>query len=623
MPGAWTTTLLPELLSRFFAERTSLNVWQWCEAGNVYLDEQMSPGNPGPYNSELTPYTRFLQEWATDQYGPSTDLEGTGETFREFIGMKSSQVGFSEGYLNICRWTAANRPRNILYALDSQQEAKKISNVRLKPSLRKIVEGLSDDEDKLGTLTIYLLGMVIYLLGSYTAGGFANKPVWAALLDELDLHQPNPNGEAETIDLARDRLKTVEDGKLAAISKPIFETGVTFREYRTGSRHKYFVPCPHCGHMQELVLEQLKFAHCKDAEGNWELDRVLTETFYECEATACRLPIHENHKRAMLLKGQWRRTNFDKGEFAAKPGKISVHISDFYSQFADAAWGKLAVEWIDSQTSLAKLKKFRNSRQGLPWKTQQAEVQEDDVLRLRGTYKRGTCPVVPCIVTLTSDKQADVFKWTKAAWEPDGTCYVVDYGFSLTADELIIKADEPVLCGLERLPMVAKTGLIDEGYQTTEIRNFCQAHFPRFHPSKGRGGIQVKQVVGESKTPHNGAIIIVYHYDDDDFKKQLYIQRIKGFKPAKPGQPAPVQTVPRLWLPSDIEPVFIAELKAEKLVEEKNAWGFSKFVWEKTGDNDFGDAVKMQFVTWYIIAPYFAAAPRIPLPAEPSEPQKV
>lgn len=581
-----TYALVAGLIGDCYRPRVKENVWQWSEA-NVYLDEKASPGHPGPYDSALTPYARTIQEFYTD---PEWD---------ELVVKKSSQVGITEGVLNCVRFAVANQPTNILYAIDSREEAKKIAKTRLQPSLKRIAATaavIGENEDDFTNLTMYLPSMTIYLTGGHSAGALANKPIGTAVVDEADEHPPPKSGETENVDKIRERLKTVPNKKLFIIGRPKTDKHVTAREYATGTQEKYYVPCPHCAHRQELIFERVKFDHCKDLLGEWDLQRAGTETYYQCESVDCHEPIRDAHKHYMLLHGEWRVTNPRH-----KPRKRSIHISDLYSPFVTFA--ELAMEFIEASKSgsLTKLQNFRNARLGLEWKQQQAEVTESDVLALRGAYRRGTCPFPPVVIGMTSDKQGDVLKWVKGAFKSTGECAVIDYGFALVEDELvdICKAPVEILGSDER--MSGRIGLVDEGFKATDVRDFCLRSEGIFWPCKGRGGIQVRHTVAESKTLHEGDEIIVYHFDDDDFKKQLYISCIGKLADIKKG----LSRTPRLWLPSDIDRDFVNELSAEKLVEQKTAWGFSKFVWEKTGDNDFGDAVKMLLVLWHIIAPFF------------------
>lgn len=592
-PDAAVREFIASILSGLYRPRPTQLAWEWADAGGIVLDPQESKDFAGPYDSSLTPYVRILHEFYAS---PDWD---------EFIALKSSQSGFTLAVLVLLCWIARFCPTHVLYALDSREEMRRMSKVRLQPMLRRALRGtaeLSEDEDEVSNLTIYLASMVVYLMGSYSSGAFRNKPVGLAILDELDKHKPGPGGEANTIDLARQRLKAGEGGKLIAFSAPILESDVTTQEHKDGSCHIFEVPCPHCGHFQELIWERVKFSHCKDLTGEWDLDRVLAETHYECAHPECPHPvIEERHRRAMVGAGRWRQTNGKPF-----PRKMSVRISDLASPFKRARWGVLAVEWIQAQGNPVKVQAFVNNRLGRGVSPKEAEVKEDEVTALCGAYRRGTIPVKPCYVTMTADVQGDVQKWTKCGWLPDGTLYLIDYGYTLDPEELVTIALDPVEVVATADRVKVNCGLIDEGFKHTDIRDFCERTDGLFYPSKGRGGIQVRQAVYESTAFHRGHEVLVYHYDDDDMKKQLYLSRIKDAKK----QSKRTVPIPRLWLPVDIRQDFIGELTAEKFVEEKDPRGFTRWTWVKdpSRPNDFGDSMKMHFVLWHIVSSHFSAA---------------
>jgi phage terminase large subunit GpA-like protein len=67
------------------------------------------------------------------------------------------------------------------------------------------------------------------------------------------------------------------------------------REYEASDQRRYFVPCPHCGAMQWLQFERLR----------WDKGRPDTAA-YHCEG--CEKSIAEHHKTQMLERGEWRAT---------------------------------------------------------------------------------------------------------------------------------------------------------------------------------------------------------------------------------------------------------------------------------------------------------------------------
>lgn len=618
-------------LTSVYSPRTGLNAWQWGER-EIRLGSKESIDFQGKWDSEFTSYVRFVMEFATGDFGDDIEfLPGFSrdDEWRELIIMKSSQLGFTLAYLILIAYWIAEVRQNAIFAIDSMEEARRISKSRLQPMLQacdKTKAKLDESEDEQSNLTLYLLACTIYLMGSYGKGTWRNKSASLAVLDELDAYKVDD--EVEPIDAARNRLKAVEGAKLIAGGAPETEHHPTAKEEKTGTRHRCFLPCPHCDHYQQLVWENVRFSHCKDMAGEYDLPRVLAETYYECEL--CHKPIYEDqHKAAMLRRRKWRQTN--PKPF---PRRLSLQISDLYSPFAEARWGVIAVEFIQAQGNPGALKSWRKNRMGEPSKIEQDQRTGDHLDKLRGyldetgvarQYLRGTIPVQPCVVMVTSDVQGDVKKWVKVGFLPTGAMFVIDWGQTLAFEELSMVAADPVPIGIVPVksdvrrwqpsdgwdgPVChAQMGVIDEGYAglLKETREFAQRTILGGEPcpfftSKGRGGFQVRLTVQESMTEALGHALRVYHYSDDDIKKLLYIARI-----ARRVKPVPnVEPGPPIHFPSFLDPEFKAELCSEQLTSEK-VGGLTQEKWKKKDGvpNDWGDALKLPLVLWHVIAPLF------------------
>lgn len=619
---------LAQTLARLYSPRSGLNAWQWGEKW-VKLDSRESIDFQGAWDSSLTPYVRFLMEFVTGQFSENVEFHPNtpaDSVWEEFILMKSSQLGFTLALLIVLAFWVAEVKQNAIYAIDSIEEARKISKTRLQPLLESCEPtkaALDEAEDEQSNLTLFLLALTVYLVGAHGKAVFRNKSAGLAILDELDAYPIADDAETNPLGNARARLKAVGNGKLITSSSPETEAHPTAKEEATGTQHRMFLPCPHCDHFQELVWEQVRFGedigrgHGKDLAGGYDLARVERETYYECEL--CHKRIDEGSKPEMMKRGRFRQTNPKP-----QPRKISMQISDLYSPFKKASWGRLAVEFIEAQGNPAALANFNKNRLGKPAKLQTDTRSPAHVEKLRGVYLRGTIPVEPCLVTVTSDVQGDVKKWVKCGWLQNGEMWVIDWGATLSFEELSLVAADPVPIGRftpghdrkrwcpedqwDGPTCTAGVGLIDEGYITPEVRAFCQRTQQAgdgqclFFPSKGRGGIQVRLTVQESFTESLGLPLRVYHYSDDDIKKLLYIARIsRRVKPVQGLEPGP-----RLWLPAISDPEFIGELCSEQLKVVKEA-GFSREKWEKNASvpNDWGDALKMQLVLWHVLAPLF------------------
>jgi phage terminase large subunit GpA-like protein len=586
-PSAWAPdSILPELLARIFAQPPTDNVWQWAQK-NVVLDAIASPTNPGPYDSRIAPHTRFLQECFTNP------------AVRQITIKKNSQGGFTEGVLNCIRFCVAHQPRNVLYAIDSAAEARRLARIRLKPSLERCpltAQAIPEDEDDYTALNLYLRDMFIMFIGGGSIGAAANKVISFGIVDEADKIPRVTKGHKHLVDEMKSRFKTVPDMKLIILSEPNEEHDITTTEFRRGSQHRYHVPCPHCGLFQVMVQERLIFDHCKLPSGEYDQARVLAEAHYQClQAGTPACPdgrIHDRHKRDMSLRSEWRAMNLNP-----EPGHISLESSDLFSLFPDATFGRIALDLIDAIKKPARRKAVQSGRFGLEHKTRRVEVRQEDLLKLCGDYHRGTMPV-PCLyLGLCSDVQEGVKKWVKAGFDRLGDLYVVDWGDCLSFDDLTTEADVPVLDGKNEEWRVI-SGLIDEGYKTEEVRKFCIRTNFRFLPAKGRGNLQSRgALVAESLTVHDGTSFQCYHFNDDKFKQSLYVDRIRDFERIKKG----LSRIPRIWFPKDVGLEFLDELMGEELVPEQNVHGYPRLIWKKTRTNDWGDALKLLVVQAHVV----------------------
>jgi hypothetical protein len=238
------------------------------------------------------------------------------------------------------------------------------------------------------------------------------------------------------------------------------------------------------------------------------------------------------------------------------------------------------------------------------------------ILRLRSqlpSYKRGSLPVVPCVITMQVDNQGDHQKWTTFGMMPNGSMWLIDWGITLDREEIKQIAMRQIKCGPNERLLSVQAGIMDEGGKdgtSYEVRNFCYPLFPFFMPCKGRGGAQVKNTIymSDSKLSKGGnESIPVIHFDDDGFKRQLYIDLIRKFDPEKIKE----FDLPRIYLPMNIDEAIIRELCGEELVREIDANGNPQYVWKSKPPNDYGDCFKMGRVQWNVIGHKFQPGAKV------------
>lgn len=563
-------------LCRLYTVEKAPPIEPWVKA-NISLTKEESKSYPGPFRPERSPVCTILWDFYESPH------------WREFIGCKSSQVGFTLYAMAALMHKARFKPQDVAYAINNREEMQRIGQKRLGPMITNceaIRHLVPSDPDALKGMTLWLVGMAIYLLGGQSAGAAANKSLGWAVIDETDeTPEELKGGESTMVDLLRDRFKRVEDSKLVAFSKPRNEEDVIWPEYLTGSRHKCFVPCPHCsGELphaaihgprlvdelvlplpkgyQTLVKAGLRYEHCKNEQGRWDYARILRDTWYQC--VHCGGRIEEKDKEWMLAHRLYIPTNTAEGALQDDcrtiradlncgenghpqpiPGKMSFQVGDFYAlhYMQESTLGHLALE-LASATTPTKKKRFRRSREGLPVGPENRDNTRtaSDIRKLQGNFKRGHCSRVPLAVIMGVDVQHYGKKWVKMAFFEDDSCEVVDHGIVFKGYMgLIDVARTPVIVDdwgdtpeEDQINPVVDLALIDEGdgQRTKSVLEFCttKGAYRLFWPAKGRGGSQTASMTDlvqkQAKNVYNRISLPRYIFNADAFAEELYDERI-------------------------------------------------------------------------------------------------
>lgn len=622
----WSSDLLPEAFARAFEPVPDEPIWKWAET-NVWLDGQMA-AEPGFYRSAKTPWTRRLQDLIRNPVQMLWSFaEGKWVVVKvtEINEMKSSQSGVSEGVLNGIRHKARFRPCNVIYAIDTRDEARNISN-RLLPTLERLEGGdiFTGDDDDLGTFKLSLRAMDVWFFGSFSSGKFANKQAPFVVADELEEHG-GEKGDTSTARNLASRKKTAANGMQINISKPKLKNGPIDKAHQRGNQEEWFVPCPHCSEMQWLtffeeerevpfgeqwltvqdeqtgaafqvwepaaegVTRKIKtgrmvFEHCKNHLGEWDRMRILREAHFECGH--CKGKIEEHHKERMNERGEWRPTAI------GTPGIISQRISDLLSGDTASAWGQLVLEFLDAKREGRRgLQGFYNHRLGLTWREETAKTDEADIrLNIAGKtegeicppYKKGTLPFVPWVLLLGSDVGLAYARGAVLAVHPNGDdAAVVDWFDELGPEQIAEQMLKLRYQDPKGGSHLIHFGFMDAKYRKGDCYKACLS-VPGFRliPCAGLGGSAARSraLWGYSHIPNFPRKFKLLTYNDREAKDETYVTRIK-------------KKERRLWLPMDVfhDPRFVAELCAEELVEDEN--GVQKWD-EHPGPNHFGDSVK-------------------------------
>ena len=325
--------------------------------------------------------------------------------------MKSARVGYTKTIDAAIGYHAHQDPCPILVCQPTIDDAKGYSKDEVAPMFRDVPvlqgllsEGYRDSDNTM--LKKMFPGGSLTLVGANSARGFRRLTARVVLFDEVDGYPEAAGDEGDQITLGRRRSDTFWNRKIAHGSTPTV-AGISRIEALFGEsdQRRYYVPCPHCHQYQVLVWGNMKWP-----EGRPD------EAYYEC--AHCREPIDHQFKRWMVERGEWRA----EAEFN---GHAGFHIWAAYSYSPNAAWGKLAREWLAAQKNREALKTFVNTILGEPWTEQGETVDATEIHNRREFYK---APVPNgSILTAGVDVQDDRLELEIVAWGEGEESWSVDY----------------------------------------------------------------------------------------------------------------------------------------------------------------------------------------------------
>ncbi len=399
-------------------------VSEWAEQNRV-LSSKVAKKS-GPFSFDYTPYTREI-----------ADCFSKNSIIREVAVMKGVQLGFTTSiYDNTIGYSIENNPSPMMIVSADKALLKDYKKVKLDDLIdnsglrdRIVADTGNRNSRRQGdTATmVEFAGGFLRLAGSHNANDLKSFPIKILLLDELDGYPEEIKGEGNPIKLVVARTDSFgKDKKIGYISTPTLAHSSHIAEYyEKGDKRKYYVPCPFCGEMQELVFYEKNGGLYSDDKGILK-DGVIHKPYgivfnaTECRAgdynsvgykcKHCGEVANEHHKSLMISRGSWRATAKSKIPFYR-----SYHISALYSPSKE--WWEIVRDFIDAGNDPAKLKVFYNLDLGLPFNDTTAGVNAASIHKLRdGSISNNVLPEGALFLTAAVDVQDDRLEVEIKAW---------------------------------------------------------------------------------------------------------------------------------------------------------------------------------------------------------------
>jgi len=623
-----------DALNEAHVEKEALNLWQWSDRF-IHLDSKFS-ARPGRYDSAYTAYLR----------GPMAAL--SDKRVRRVTIKKGAQVGFTTMLANWIMYLVDMDPGPTLLVQSSNRMVSRYVRRELHPRFLgcKRIAGYIPENRRIQFTNseMYFKSMDFFCAGAGNAAQVASLPIKNAAGDEVDKWPLEDDKEASRKDLLEVRTLTYEETrKILLGSTPTVPEMTITVEYRKGSQEEMHIPCPHCGKLQVPLFEHLDASGkgSRTKEGVWDLDWVEKNTALRCSESGlipaivtgeelasrirdplpdgvtvesieealrrepCGELIPQNKKQWMMRRGVWIATNADaprdhrsfniRGELSNKPN-----------------WGSLFKEFLQLKDKPGGLHHFYNSYLGREWERKANTITKKAIRRIQDESVKYTLgmpddpeadlrlPVRPVILTMHVDVQQTEFYWTMRAWCRDGSRYLIAIGKCVSYEEIVRISNRVWKYRHEEHGIDEEftmfMGVMDAGYRAkrgASVYGFIHEQGGRWSASKGGGykgrEAPVIETLVQFRYQGEEVTIPMIQYNDEVMKEHLYRFVLKE------------RREPKWYLPERLDPDYIEQLTAEKLVEKKDAEGRVFHKWQAEQDPHFGDCEKLSELFGFLL----------------------
>lgn len=535
---------------------------KWAEENIVFTKRESS--FPGPYDRRNFPYfDEILRALSPDDPCKTVTLCCSAQIGKTVLGNI-----FVGGSMDM-------DPGDMLVTHPTEDNAERWSKLKLKPMLRGTarLNGLFPERTREGgDSTLFKeridgLGAIL-ISGANSPSSLSQVTMPRQFQDDLAKWGTNKAGDPEA--QADSRSRAVEFSKTLKASTPLVLPGCRItKNYKRGSQERYYVPCPHCGHMQTLEWENML--------ATIDPDRPEAAHF-TCTAPDCGGVIEEHHRPAMNRAGEWRADNPK-----AKRRRRSFYIWSAYSLLT--SWLSIVEDWLNAKGDSEGERVFLNDTVGRAQETS-GEAPSWEKLRDRGSespYSKGTIPTGGLVLTAGVDCQADRVEVQVVAWGREYRRWIVDHipiqGHISTdkcraALDAVLKQSWRNEAGNRiALDMLA----IDGNAWTEDVWEWARRHpISRVIMVRGRGEETAPRLARVRRERNEKGVLLRYarrffNFGASIMKMALYRDLAKE-DPQEKGY---------VGLPKGLDDDFYQQLTAERREERKNKAGFKVYVWTK------------------------------------------
>jgi phage terminase large subunit GpA-like protein len=513
-----------------------LRLSDWADTWRQLSSE--GSAEPGRWKTSRAEYQRGMMDAITDA------------SVETVVVIKGSQVGWTEMINNAVGYYVDHDPAPMLVIQPTVETAEAWSKERLAPMIRDtaVLRGRFKDprsRDSGNTLRHKEFdGGYIAIVGANAPSGLAMRPIRVVMADEVDRYPLSAGTEGDPLKLADKRQATFWNRKKIIGSTPTVKgVSVIEREYKRSDMRRFYVPCPHCAHLQTLRWEQVKW---DKVDGSHRPETA----HYACEGCGTLWTDAERWKA--ISSGTWQAT-------APFRGTAGFHLSQLYSPWVTLE--RIVTEFVDAQGNPTLLQVWVNTVMGETWEEQGEAIDAQGLRSHVKDYGENDLPGGVWYATAGIDTQGDRLECEIVGWgagdESWGIRYEIIYGDPAQQDvwnKLDTLLAEKFWTDDGRLVRVRAACIDSGGHHGNQVIAFARKRVARnVHAIKGGSGprpVWPKRASKSAQTRDNVWLIGV-----DTAKDAIYGR----FRIAAPGPGY-------CHLPSDYDDAWFEQATAENVV---------------------------------------------------------
>lgn len=325
--------------------------------------------------------------------------------------LKSARVGATQLMVGALGHFVQNDPSPVLCVVPAEADARHLvvsvvePTFNESPALRAALTAGGASRDTM--LHRQFAGGSLSVVSARAPRNLRARTARVLFADELDAWETTSEGDP--LELAIRRTMTFGNRKIVLASTPIdADTSRILRSYESSDQRVFEVPCPGCATWQEITWDSIR----------WEPDK--PETAHWC-CPECGCPVQDRQKPQMVAQGRWRATA------PHVQGHRGYRLTSLTSTLPNAAWPRLAAEFLAAKRSPATLKPWLNTVLGEAWRGEGDDLDDADLAALQRPFSLDALPADVLVLTAGLDVQQDRVEAAFVGWTKDGDMRVLDH----------------------------------------------------------------------------------------------------------------------------------------------------------------------------------------------------